>query len=952
MKTLWSQFSLQALSLCLLTVSVQAQVSQDSTPINTQVDSISVPDTFKIEGGQTLGDNLFHSFDEFTIPDSMTATFQNSHHIENIIGRVTGNSISEIYGTVETQGMANLYLLNPNGIIFGENAKLNIGGSFFATTADRIVFADGTEFSATEIATNPILTISVPTAFQFGDRAGSIRVQGNGHNIGIGQFGEAISLTPNNSNSQNLVLLGNGVSLDGGNLIARDKRIEIGSVGDRSRVGITADLALDYTHVRDFQDISLSNRSSIDVTGNGGGAIALHGGQITITEGSSVLAIAEGANTGGNVAINASEMLALSGSKNGFPSSILTETSLTSTGSAGNVAISTPQLTIQAGAQISSSTFSSGRGGNIQINADDIIISGTNSTGNPSGLYAGTANSGNAGNIEIDSDRISLQEGGRIVTDTISSGRGGNISVTANTLDLKGMTPDELSSGLFAITMGFAPAGTIAIDSNEIRVSEGARISALTLYAKQPGGDITINTDFLEILSGSQLQAGTFGAGDGGNIQIRADEISLQGAGRSVSGIFSQVNEIDATGNSGNAILETRKLSVTDGAQISVSTFGIGNSGELAIDAAESVEVSGRGQTSDRETISSGILAQVNADASGNGGDLDINTARLNVTSGAGISVGTIGTGYSGNLAVNAESVTLREGEISARTRASGNAGNLDIDTQTLTIADGANVTVESLGTGDAGNLSISARLIDINRGQITGGTTSGEGGNLSILSNDIRLLNRSLISTTAGTADAPGNGGNITILADTVVGLQNSDITANSFQGEGGRIDITAQGIFGLKFRENLTPLNDITAISLFDPSLNGEVHIQTPEIDPTQGLTDIPTLENPEPIARVCPARATGRRELKLGGRGMPSGSADALTSSDDGLISAIAPVTSAGQAIAPADRQPVERSERELLLARGWYINDSGQLILTEAPIENTPQISAALPTGCND
>ena len=98
--------------------------------------------------------------------------------IDNIITRVTGGFISEIDGTIQTQGSANLILLNPNGIILSPNARLEIGGSFLGSTARSIVFADGTEFGTTDVQTTPLLTISVPIGLQFGETESSIRTVG------------------------------------------------------------------------------------------------------------------------------------------------------------------------------------------------------------------------------------------------------------------------------------------------------------------------------------------------------------------------------------------------------------------------------------------------------------------------------------------------------------------------------------------------------------------------------------------------------------------------------------------------------------------------------------------------------------------------------------------------------------------------------------------------------
>ncbi|MEM9539515.1 MAG: S-layer family protein [Cyanobacteria bacterium P01_E01_bin.42] len=910
MQHFYPKFSVLCLGLSLLTLPVYADVIPDNTLGTTS----SPGSTFKIEGGTQRGTNLFHSFSEFSIDSNQEAKFTNIPlSVTDVFARVTGGSASVIDGKIRMpfNPAVNLYLINPNGITFGSNASLVIRGSFFASTAESIIFNDGSEFSATNPTGSNLLTVSVPTALQFGNSPGAINVE-NPPNLE--PFLE-----------KTIALVGGDINIQGSTIRSENGRVELGSVGNYSRVGIDANSQqLNYDGVHDFQDISLTEGAKIDesrnvvlhgrdisltegakidVSGNGSGNIVLHGRNISLTDGSSLLNIRNGTESGGGITVNASESLTLRGTdSSNFPTSIQTETALNASGS------------------------------------------------------------GTAGNINIQSSRVTLEEGARISSSTYSSGIGGDLNVKADRITITGVSRNNQPSALLVRTLGLAEGGNLNITSSEMVAGDRAIISTQTLEGNYSGGDININSDRFVVEGGAQVQAGTRGAGDGGQMNIRANTIFLRGTGVSSSGLFNQVETENATGNSGDLRIDTQKLFVERGAKISARTLGQGNGGQVLINASESVDITGTEQ-GDRDTFFSGIITQVDTNATGRGGDIEINTTHLNANSGGAISGGTIGAGEGGNVTINAsESVNIRASEgiftsgISARTRTAANAGNLSIHTQTLTITDGASATVESLGMGNAGNMEIVARLIDMNQGTITGETTSGEGGNLIIVGNDIRLLNNSSISTTAGTADAPGNGGNITIVADTIAGLQNSDITANSFRGEGGQVNITTQGLFGLAFREDLTSENDITAISLVDPRSNGEVNIQTPEIDPTQGLTDTPTLENPELIVTVCPARATGSPELKLGGRAIPSRSADIL---DDGLISAIAPVTSAGQAIAPAHRQPVEKSdtatatlrERELLLAQGWYVNGEGQLVLTAtSPQASASVATAAAPTGC--
>ncbi|MBC7972098.1 MAG: filamentous hemagglutinin N-terminal domain-containing protein, partial [Verrucomicrobia bacterium] len=137
-----------------------------------------------IEGGAVRGSNLFQSFQEFNVGDGQRVYFANPIGVQNIFSRVTGANASNIFGTLGVAGGANLFLLNPNGILFGPNAQLDIRGSFLATTGDRVVFSDGNTFGASNPQAAPLLTMSAPVGVQYGAGAATIRSQAN---LAVGQ---------------------------------------------------------------------------------------------------------------------------------------------------------------------------------------------------------------------------------------------------------------------------------------------------------------------------------------------------------------------------------------------------------------------------------------------------------------------------------------------------------------------------------------------------------------------------------------------------------------------------------------------------------------------------------------------------------------------------------------------------------------------------------------------
>ena len=194
-----------------------------------------------ITGGTQAGQNLFHSFGQFSLsPSSInTAVFNHNPAIQNIITRVTGGSISNINGRIQA-GNVNLFFLNPSGIVFGEQASLEIGGSFIASTANSLKFADGQAFNLSTPAESALLLVNVPIGLQYGASPGSIQVQGSGNFIFVNPdpFQIVRDFRPPGLAVQpgkTLALIGGSVEIQGGNLTAEDGQIAIGAVSKLHR---------------------------------------------------------------------------------------------------------------------------------------------------------------------------------------------------------------------------------------------------------------------------------------------------------------------------------------------------------------------------------------------------------------------------------------------------------------------------------------------------------------------------------------------------------------------------------------------------------------------------------------------------------------------------------------------------------------------------------------------
>ncbi|MBN3926341.1 MAG: filamentous hemagglutinin N-terminal domain-containing protein [Nostoc sp. NMS4] len=453
----------------------------------------------QIDGGAVRGTNLFHSFEEFSVSAGRTAYFNNAINIQNIISRVTGNSVSNIDGILKANGTANVFLINPNGIVFGSNASLNIGGSFVASTASSLNFADGTNFSATSPQNTPLLTLSVPIGLQFGTTAAPIRNQSQASpDNAINILGEGAGLQV--QQDKTLALIGGDITLEGGNLTASGGRIELGSVAGNSLVSLSStnqSWAFGYEGVQNFQNIELRQQAGIpsivDTSGKGGGNIHLQGKRVLVTDSSDILAITLGTQPGGNLTVNASESVELG-------LNALLSTGTFNTGNSGDINITTRKLIVKDGAQVLMFNVGSGLAGKLTINASDSVelIAGIPISPLPdgsdlisSGLFSATYGAQNAGSIIINTAKLRIGGGARISTSsegrlerssnqfTPATGNGGDLTVNASeSVELIGTSANgSRLSSLFAGTQGIGNGGNLTVTTGQLLIKDGAAIT-------------------------------------------------------------------------------------------------------------------------------------------------------------------------------------------------------------------------------------------------------------------------------------------------------------------------------------------------------------------------------------------------------------------------------------------------------------------------------------------
>ncbi len=708
----------------------------------------------------------------------------------------------------------------------------------------------------------------------------------------------------------------------------------------------------------------ITAQSGVTATGKGGD-LTIRSPQVIVQNGGQIDASAFGAGKGGNLLIEASDRVQVTGTS--ADGSVASNIALNAVGSgdAGDlVQIKTRQLLVQNGGQIGVGTFSSGQGGTLEIIATDAIaVSGSGAVGAqaPSGLFARSnpAATGNAGNIQITTGRLIVENNAEISAESLGQGAAGNIGIQAQQVTV------QSGASITANTQSPQPGGKIAIAATDfVHITDPRSfIATQALQSSGDAGSLEISTRQLRILAGAQVASSTFSAGNAGNLTVKATEL-VEVAGTNPSGSIASVLNAaanpDSRGNGGNLKIDTSRLVVRDGGQVGVGTFASGDSGTLEVNATDSILVVGRGRQQP-----SGLFSSVATGATGQARNLTLNTQRLLVQDGGTLSVATNGSGNGGALTVNATESVILSGQgssLSSRTSSSGNSGNIRIaKPRQLTLQDGATINVGSTGTGQSGNLSIQADHITLtNQSSLVAETNSTDGGNIQITSDRLLLLRaNSLISATAGTAQAGGDGGNITITTPFVIGVlsENSDIRANAFTGNGGNVIVNANGIFGLEFQPFDTPNSDITASSQF--GFTGTVVLNTLNVDPSRGLTNLPTnLTDPsQQVNKSCsPRRRQGNRFVVTGRGGLPASPEDSLTGVQP-QVEVLGPVPSSTDPALPAQppqtHAPISPPISPIVEAQGWKLHADGSILLVAQAAEpmGAAYRSPILPFNCD-
>lgn len=925
-----------------------------------------------IEGGAQRGTNLFHSFQEFNIGESQRASFASPVGVENILSRVTGSNPSNILGALGVLGDANLFLINPQGILFGPNATLDVRGSFIASTASSIRFSDNVDFSATNPSTPPLLAISIPLGLQFNGGEGDIVVQ-------AGQIPK-----PNNSFIE---VDDAGQLLDSAQVVNSPTSEVIDAISgnlDRDQ-----DVDLYQIYLEEGQPFTASTVGNTNLNtqlflldSNGFGLFASDNSvslQSTVPEYQALTPTASGtyylaiSNYPNNPLNSQGYIFDAVGNPQasgaGFPLSGWNNIP------APSVKANTGAYTITLNLRGEGLQVPSGRtlalvggtvrleGGQLQVPGGQVTLAGVSGEGVVKLEQQGLAWQFNLPD-ELARANVMLTNNAVVNVDAVN---GGSINLYAKQLNTTS------SSLLAGIAPRMAPAGSRA-GNIEINTTDSVNLDASTvantvaLESSGVGGDLNITTGSLSLTNGTGLSTITFGDGKAGSINIVA-----QG---NVSFDYAVANSVVAPlskGVGGNIRITANSVSLTSISQLAALTQGEGDAGDVEINARDTVHLDGRDP---QLGIPTGLFSAVGdrsptgQAAKGQGGTVQITARSFLMSNGAAIEADINGRGKAGNVSIVAYDQVNLDGksEVSSGVQetGSGDGGNITIATRSLSINQGSQLTVSSAGLGQAGSLNIEAETIRLDsQGQIRADTIAG-GGNIDLRSPLLTLRRNSSITTNASGA---ATGGNINIDADFVVSApnENNDIIANAFEGSGGQINLTVQDIFwfNTRTREDLQrllgttdptrldprnlPTNDITAFSQANPTIDtGSVTVQTPDLDPAQGLTTLTTdfADPSQLMAATCPADE-GSSFAITGRGGLPEDPRQPLV----------------GQVIWQDDRRRIENRETEkpsdreieqshlttgsIAEAQGWIVDRTGAIVLVAQTPTNRGSVALKHP-----
>jgi filamentous hemagglutinin family protein len=823
-----TKFRLLFLTLTGVLLTAQAAIAQtyqpsnripiaDNSQIGTQVSGAN--NNFDITGGLQRGQNLFHSFQDFSVPTGGSASFNNPAGNRSIITRVTGNLFSDINGLIQTNG-ANFLLINPNGVVFGPGVRLDIGKAFVTSTANGINLVDGgggkITFGTNANGDAPLLTIAPDVLFN----VASLNMGG-----GTGAINNFGTLQTNND-GQYIGLVGGNINFNGGKIIAPGGRVDLGGLNTAGTVSFNSNGLVFDNNNANRSNISIANGSSISVRASQ-----------TLNPVDPVF-FATAISPGSSINLSANQIdLLNSGSR--FIA-------------AANNPVNQAVGGLDAGLEVNAGNISGTIGtinldatGDINLNQAaifNVVRSGATGTGGGINLKGNNINIANKSEISTNLSEQAIGRGGDIVIaakGNLTIAEPDYANVTTTITDTSSIVTAK--SGYFD-TRPKLPAGIVlpesVITANTLGNGDSGKISITT------GGNILVRDR--GVISSKVESTGT---GNSGGVQIDAGgTFALRNGGQILT--FSDESVSGSTGNAGNVEIKAKGdvtvsgtedqsiLAVDDDrnplviAKIDSNSFRKGNAGKITINAPTGkLSVVKRGA----------ILSSMRKNGDGNSGGIDLTVRELLMSQ---------FTEISGSLGGNGEDLVR------------GTAGDINITaTGDIVLDEPANATtfegskpapsiiassIHGTATGPGGKVTIKTlgKVLLANHDGITSGVESGaegNGGGIDITAGELNVLNEGVILTTAARDDKPGRSGDITIKTTgdiTVAGNTNPNVgqdnsdkfytsisSSNLRNGGAGKVQLEAGGTISILNKggvKSLTGVDNLGNITNNKPNTN----------------------------------------------------------------------------------------------------------------------------------
>ena len=508
------------------TASLHSQVVFDGT-FGTSGSVLGPNHIIAAAAGATRGENLFHSFKQFDLKSGDVATFAGPSSVKSILGRITGGAASTIDGTIRS-GIpgANLFLINPAGVLFGPNAVVDVDGSFAVGSANYLRLADGARFQAALGADDSMLSTAPVVAFGFlGGHSGSVALRGSittGRSGSITVVGSAVAV------SEGTRLQANGGHITLAGLIGAREFTQPGPAAPTTapRIPSAGRVTGGDIVIRGGQLVV--NNALIAASTVGGNIDIGTSTGVEVSNGAQVTTSSQGVIRGGNIRID-SPSLVIDGFDGENPTRIAAETSSgEALGKGGDIFVNANSIQMRRGSEISVSTFGAADAGLLELRTSTLLMQGSDLSFFPTQISANAAPgvgtiTGAGGKVVIRADSVEIANGAVVLAQTLGDANAGSIDIDARSLTLN-------NGGITTYSGGNGSGGAIKVRIDALTLDGPfASLNALTTGAGT-GGLMDINVGALRLLNDASISASTYGEGNGGNIRITADSVVVDRA--------------------------------------------------------------------------------------------------------------------------------------------------------------------------------------------------------------------------------------------------------------------------------------------------------------------------------------------------------------------------------------------------------------------------------------